>query len=107
MFQPDKLADLIASKPVTPAPFTLESLIAWLEMKAPDENYNWDDCHGRCLISQYIYSTGGNGFTGYTNGVDRFEYNGVTAAKIAMPQPWTFGAALSRARAYAANQPTP
>jgi hypothetical protein len=87
-------------------PFSLRSLIAWLETQPADETYCYMD-NGHCLVAQYLESHG------YRNlGVDRrgFYYSvGVGRARawqdlppvlndIALRGLHTFGAALERAR---------
>lgn len=76
--------------PVEP---TLAGMVAWLETKGPDETYNWADCRGRCLVYQYAASIG--------TSISRMsikQYNALDNG-IAMNRPWTFGAALARAKA--------
>lgn len=91
-------------------PLTLEALIAWLETKPADEVYCYMDL-GRCLAAQYNASIGRqyylNGFADSLN-----KAKSITSASpfdwqledIARRQPYTFGAALSRARAMLAKQ---
>lgn len=110
MFQPDKLADIIA-KPVEakPAPFTLESLIAWLETKQADEEYCYSRT-GECLIAHYLkevcgYARPNIGSTFYSDldGPVRMRDLPPKWDDIALRGPHTFGAALIRARAYQAR----
>lgn len=76
-------------------PHTVEAFIAWLEKKPAGEKYNWV-CINGCVVAQYR----------------RFVHKqfpwpvlddmlGSDAAHrlIGSPKPWTFGAALKRARA--------
>lgn len=81
---------------------TLESLIAWLEKRNPNEHYAWH-CQGECMLGLWLksidYTSGEN-----PNG-DSFSYivNGVVRsldefAPIALYGEPTFGAALLRAR---------
>ena len=77
-------------------PLSLESLIAWLETKDPEEEYNWAD-YERCLIVQYCEATGAD----YVAVACIASGKGRTAPieSLAYDRPHTFGAALSRVRA--------
>lgn len=100
--------------------FTLDALIAWLETKDPDEVYGYTE-NERCLLAQYIIEnhicldpsvvSGGwrnrsdmtmtfNLFPGDENHRSNCFLN-----NIAVNGPWTFGAALSRAREFKVRQP--
>jgi hypothetical protein len=88
-------------------PFTLESLVAWLE-KMPGEKHYCFFSQGHCLIASYLSSLGFRnvwvgGFTWYCDGRRRsklpFEFR-----LVARELPHTFGAALTRARAALASQ---
>jgi hypothetical protein len=74
--------------------FSLKGLINWLERQDPAQKYKFHDCAGRCLISQYLTTQGltGNWKTNY----ERFPYH--LCMSIAAQSPYTFGAALERAR---------
>jgi len=107
MFQPDKPADLIA-KPVEAKPFTLESLIAWLETKKGDEEYSVYDTDGGacgCLFAQYAvhrgYDANFDGYVALLKGAGTFPSDPVEC--VSCNEPYTFGAALLRARAYQAK----
>jgi hypothetical protein len=78
-------------------PFSLESLIAWLEKQPASTEYDWDDC-AVCLVGKYITAiTGDENPSGVTIYAKMFssleEYSDVASVR-----PWTFGAALGRAR---------
>jgi len=97
--------------PATPAPFTLESLIAWLETMPPQESYRFECTDGSCLIGQYS-TAHGQGRLPYYQQTEAFanawggEPDGLRishAERLAVSEPWTFGAALTRARAYQAG----
>lgn len=87
-------------------PFSLESLISWLEKQPAGKTYAWYSVYG-CLVCQFYQAHGiaapwGNLATGYDRPFDRGL--GKTDAHlryhaVGHPKPWTFGAALSRARA--------
>jgi len=74
----------------------LEVLIAWLEGRDPEEQYNWKDCH-HCLCAQFF----GVGIGWAVLHREMEERTGIRVDSLAMPLPWTFGAALQRARAVA------
>lgn len=106
MFEPGKLKHLLdeplakARLKEVPAPFSLPSLIAWLETKDPAEEYNYID-YDNCLVAQYTKQVPGvekpEWRTWYVAGADRF--SGDTRAFVSVPLPHTFGGALERARA--------
>lgn len=89
-------------------PFTLASLIAWLERQPLDTGYEFVDCHGKCLIGLYIASQGVpwnspiEGAPSYTEicrkmfGV--YPGGNIPIQSVASEHPMTFGAALARAR---------
>ena len=63
-------------------------LIAWLETQPPEQTYNWVRCE-ECVLAQYAKSIG----------LTYFDVVHVVGCKmIASSHPWTFGAALERAR---------
>ena len=88
-------------------PFTLEDVIAWLERQDPDQRYDYDNCFGECLFGQYAASVGvpweraGAGSC-WRGGDAHGEFRRFIYNKVARPTPWTYGAALDRARARAA-----
>ena len=79
-----------------PDVFSLEGLIAWLETQDPERRYDFWNCHGGCLLSTYLasvkiwFST-----QRYNSAIMRI--HGV-ADDVARRCPWTYGAALERAR---------
>ncbi len=82
-----------------PAVFSLESLIAWLEIMPADRPYNYFDTDA-CMAAQYCASQGReymppNPFLFWKYWSQDFRYN---MESIAVGQPRTFGAALDRAR---------
>lgn len=92
MYLADTLKDLLSPREVAPKPYSLDSLIAWLETKDPDEQYDFR-CSSVCLISQFVGKT----ILGFQ--LDRATFHGA-CDEIALPRPWTMGHALSRALAY-------
>lgn len=98
MFQPDKLKHLLDTPDVAKAdPQSLAGFIAWLETKSVAEEYNWWSTVN-CVVGQYrSYVRAHGGFTGVTPLLDIL---GDGYYEISRPLPWTFGAALLRARAY-------
>ena len=101
MFQsPQSFVTPIQEAWVAPAnPWTLDAFIAWLERQPAEGVYNWADCEGGCLMGLYSVAIGdGHKSWAYRIGdVECIEYT--MHAEVAMPRPWTFGAALDRARA--------
>lgn len=87
-------------------PFTLASLIAWLETM-PDEGYDYR-CNGACLLARYFASAGFENVHMFTTGFlaanhpspswDRIIPMNPVFDSIATGYPRTFGAALERAR---------
>jgi hypothetical protein len=84
-------------------PFSLESLIAWLEKQPEDKTYCYTDT-GQCLLSQYFLS---NGFENVAVGPYDFDHGSDFQYKeklppsfneIAQGRPRQFGSALDRAR---------
>lgn len=74
---------------------SLRGLIEWLETKNPKEKYNYDDCSGTCLVDLY----------GASIGIDCLAATPLAVFStleeywcVAGDRPWTFGAALKRAR---------
>lgn len=83
--------------------YRIINLIAWLEMKAPDEQYNYHQPN-RCLLAQYLEYMG-NAETELCS-ADADLYFGDNSYIIQGHRPydsderdyWTFGKALERAR---------
>lgn len=83
-------------------PFTLESLIAWLEKRPADNEYCYTET-GECLLAQYFSASG---YGPVLMGANEFGRKGIAESiplpvgfnKIALGYPRTFGAALERAR---------
>lgn len=88
-----------------PDPLSLPALIAWLETQAPETAYDYYDCGGGCLIMQYLTAVGiewrdggyGRCLGGQTSDLRH---------EIAGTRPFTFGAALARAKALFAETVT-
>lgn len=98
--------------PVRLDPFSLESLIAWLEKQDGDAEYCWFG-DGQCLFKQYGLAMGlgdaiirslpegfaSSAYNAVTAGSEaRYEYPTCEPFNIALQLPHTFSAALSRAR---------
>ncbi len=104
MFQPDKLADLI-SKPAQKAdPFSLRSLVEWLEMQEGETAYDYTEPK-YCLLGQYVVASGGKYIPDYTIDGHTLDAGGFSLHaerpdlyEVVSEHPWTFGAALQRAR---------
>jgi hypothetical protein len=115
MYEPSKLKELIGTREVSPAPYTLESLIAWLERKNPEGSYDYLDPHG-CMIYQYFSFAGVHCLgvssehwqdgKGAYNPIPKYFYciSSGHRRDDDLWRVWTFGAALLRARAYQAEQ---
>lgn len=100
-------------------PFSLESLIAWLERQPAGKSYRYT-CNGNCLLAQYFTAAGLENVHMWTDGfwhgptkcpgnvgqeeaiaskqITRFP---PTFNQVAVCEPSTFGAALARARKFA------
>jgi hypothetical protein len=82
-------------------PLSLEGLIAWLETMPADGVYYWPG-NRECLACRYLQSLGHEApwgdfaYASIFGGVSNYR-------QVAASLPWTFGAALSRARALAAE----
>lgn len=75
----------------------IEGLVEWLEKQPPDWSYNWFNTDGDCLIGRYSKAIGAN-----WHHVHGKMHKEGSAGAIAYPMPWTYGAALERARGYLA-----
>lgn len=87
--------------PATTLP-TLDGFIAWLEMMPPDGAYNFECTDGRCLVALYgcSLSSEWNHSRDYMSFCRRiFGGKGYNVGPACMT-PWTFGAALERAREF-------
>jgi hypothetical protein len=72
-------------------PMALQNFIAWLETKDPEEKYDWEDPR-ICVLAQFLGETAPC-------------YAGAPWRDIAYAtEPFTFGAALKRARIVAARR---
>jgi hypothetical protein len=80
-----------------PKALTLAGLIAWLETQPAEGKYNYLCKNGSCLLDRYITSVTGRPSRPT---ILHFEICGGSQelSTIAYNQPWTFGAALERAR---------
>lgn len=85
--------------------YALPTFIAWLEKHLREQTYDWKNCKGECLISLYMVDHG----IPWNSSEDGHSYSKFVCRTegdwqiIASCQPWTFGAALSRARVLLAN----
>lgn len=82
-------------------PFSLESLIAWLEKQPAEKRYNWDLAES-CLLGQWCASTGLHGLDARDKSLElgQWDNGNEVFAEIALGDlsRCTFGAALERAR---------
>jgi hypothetical protein len=87
------------------SPFELKSLISWLEKQPPEREYDYYDINGECPASCYTKSLGiGDGTSLSDNSLGRnlwLHLHAYYGAWVLSPTPWTYGAALSRARTLA------
>lgn len=88
---------------------SLSSLIAWLETKDPNERYDFNNMCGECMFGQYMKAVGIPwSFGPRSNYAMVQDFFGATIAlgdvrrrHFDFLREWTFGAALTRARALA------
>jgi hypothetical protein len=92
-------------------PLSLESLIAWLEKQLAGARYDYG-CNGTCMLARYFYRVDPNFLSVGTSRVsfedgDRFFDwelpDGWDDIAFGDAGPYTFGAALERARALQAS----
>jgi hypothetical protein len=85
-------------------PFTLASFTAWLEAHPKRIAYDYMNCSGACLYAQYMASVGvpwseAGASSALRRGDVHQSFREQVIYPVASPRPWTFGAALDRARA--------
>lgn len=90
----------IAERTFTP---DLDGLIAWLETREPNGRYDYMDCAGGCLIDQFLDQFLGRRTT-YADYTAFGRASRIETA-IAVQMPWTYGAALERARTLREQHP--
>ena len=78
------------------APRSLESLIAWLEQKDPEAKYDYCKMQS-CMVAQWLIDSGEERYQLLSREVAQLF--GGRGDYIVHMEPWTFGAALQRARA--------
>lgn len=76
-------------------PFSLEGFIGWLEKQPRDGAYHWYNI-GDCVACKYLQAQGFSEpwtipYPSVFGGIETYQ-------AVGRPMPWTFGAALSRAR---------
>lgn len=77
---------------------TLADFIAWLETQNPNQSYNWlSPCN--CVVGQFLTATTGNRNPGGMCHYDKLFGGLLPYYEIAGTAPYTFGAALERAKA--------
>jgi len=97
LFDPkwEKKAETKAN-PCDPANF-----IAWLETQDANKFYDFHNCRGQCLVGQYMVHMGLRWFDNIelfcSERMKPFRY-------VSMERPFTFGAALKRARETLRNE---
>lgn len=85
-------------------PLSLESMIVWLEGMPADDPYDYDNCGGKCLYGLYMAAHGvawekSGACSSFDSGKERADFCAYVYVSVAANSPWTFGAALTRARA--------
>lgn len=95
-------------KEIKADPFSLESLITWLEKQDPHAGYNYCDTR-QCLLAQYHAAHGTTlrvtalGGELPENSSDEYKAEWIARGHHCTPHDRTFGAALERARALQAR----
>lgn len=91
----------IAKKVQKTYPVSLQGLISWLETCSPKGRYDWWDCSGHCLLGQFQSISQGREPGDRDSEYDGYYGYALTRklTPIASSRPWTYGAALTRARA--------
>jgi hypothetical protein len=84
-------------------PLTIESLIAWLETMPANKRYEYEICNGKCLYGLYMASHGiawgeSGACSTLDSGQERADFCAMVYEHVAVQRPWTFGAALDRAK---------
>lgn len=80
--------------PLSPAAF-----VAWLETKKPTERYNYWNCNGGCLLDQFLKHAGMDDSGESYRMISSSKIGTTEYGYLACNWPFTFGAALERARA--------
>ena len=97
---------------------SLASFIAWLGTKDPNGTYDFNNCRGKCLLGQYMQVMGipwgntpsnpdvGNwANTTYWKLGQKLFGSPSMRWRVLSSRPWTFGAALARAKTFASAHP--
>ena len=84
-----------------PDVFSLEGLIAWLELQPPLTAYDFLDCGGQCLIGRYLIATTGKMWREHGLPWGHLPFD---LRMVAVGRGHTYGAALDRARELLANR---
>jgi hypothetical protein len=77
----------------------LADLIAWLETEDPSTKYDWADPYYNCLCARFLRSRGIDEPVAYAYEYAEIFGDGATYLRVGMKRPWTYGAALQRAKA--------
>lgn len=95
---------------IKPEVFSLTGLIAWLETQPAEGTYNWRNIYG-CLACNYLRAMGhpspaemlgGNEFEQTCGGLEGYYRIALGRDDSGKTGAWTYGAALERARKFAA-----
>lgn len=86
-------------------PFSLESLIAWLEKQPATTAYDYCD-PGHCLVGQYLRDQGAKKIMLMSGELRAIGWRDLVNPRGSghRDEDWTFGAALTRARAELAKR---
>ncbi len=76
--------------------FSLEGVISWLEMQPGETEYDYLD-YGDCLLAQYC-RVRGSAYKTVSIGSGPTKNPKVLLERVAAREPWTYSAALTRAR---------
>ena len=82
---------------------SLDSFISWLGTKNPETQYDFMAAGGNCLLGQYMAAKGIAWESGTTPSNFRLTAIAVFKGrplKVLSDRPWTFGAALERAKSF-------
>jgi hypothetical protein len=79
-------------------PLSLDSLIAWLETMPEKARYDYSDCDGACLIDQYGAAINQHNLACRAHDLAQIFGDLNNYPRVCGNRPWTFGAALDRAR---------
>ena len=83
-----------------PDVFSVEGFVAWLRTQDPAARYDYQNCNGGCLIGRYLVAVTGKMWRDHGLSWGDISRDYPVLNRIAVKEPWTYGAALERALAY-------